>query len=98
MDLVVVATATPDQTMILDDATGSDGGLALPAWFRAEMKSAFVDDMAPKVAVPNIEQEVWMTKAATRIGFSARMRAFAGGDAPTPDTWTVLGRFQLRHE
>jgi arylsulfatase A-like enzyme len=61
------STAAPDQTVILDDATGGKDGFALPAWFKAGMKQAFVDDKAPVMAVPNIEQEVWMTKAATRI-------------------------------
>ncbi|MHB1206432.1 MAG: alkaline phosphatase family protein, partial [Rhodospirillaceae bacterium] len=60
-------TATPDQTLILDDSIGRDGGLTLPDWFKAGRKQAFVDDVPPKPAVPNIEQGVWMAKAATRI-------------------------------
>ncbi len=61
------ASADGNQTMFLDDATGKDGGLGLPSWFSRAMKQEFVGAAAPGVAVPNIEQEVWMAKAATRI-------------------------------
>ena len=38
------STATPDgnQTLLLDDNTGRDGGFALPQWFTRQMKTAFV--------------------------------------------------------
>ena len=63
------STAAPDgnETLIVDDATGSEGGLGLPTWFSAGMRQAFVGPVAPKPAVPAIEQEVWLMKAATRI-------------------------------
>ena len=63
------STADDDgnQTLILDDSTGHEGGLGLPNWFTANMRQAFVDSGAPKTNVPNIEQEVWMMKATTRI-------------------------------
>ncbi len=63
------STADEDgnQTLIVDDATGREGGLGLPNWFTANMRQAFVDSGAPKTNVPNIEQEVWMMKATTRI-------------------------------
>ena len=63
------STAAGDgsQTLIIDDSTGHEGGLGLPAWFTREMKAAFVAPAAPKSNVPNIEQEVWQMKAATRI-------------------------------
>ena len=63
------STAAPDgsETLILDDNTGHEGGLALPQWFSREMKQAFLAPEAPKSTVPNIEQEVWLMKAATRI-------------------------------
>ena len=53
--------------LVIDDATGHDGGIGLPPWFTRDMKQAFVGKEAPKPAVPNIEQEVWMMKATTRI-------------------------------
>ena len=56
-----------NETLIVDDATGSDGGLGLPTWFSAGMRQAFVGPVAPKPAVPAIEQEVWLMKATTRI-------------------------------
>jgi predicted AlkP superfamily pyrophosphatase or phosphodiesterase len=63
------STAAPDgsQTLILDDRTGHEGGLGLPAWFTREMKNAFVTGGAPGSQVPNIPQEVWLMKATTRI-------------------------------
>jgi len=61
------ASADGNETLILDDATGKDGGLGLPGWFNRAMRQEFVGPAAPAVAVPNIEQEVWMAKAATRI-------------------------------
>ncbi len=63
------ATAASDgsETLIVDDATGSDGGLGLPAWFGANMHQAFIGPAAPRPGVPAIEQEVWLMKATTRI-------------------------------
>jgi arylsulfatase A-like enzyme len=62
-------TAADDgsQTLLIDDSTGQDGGMGLPAWFTRETKAAFVAKDAPKTGVPNIEQEAWMMKATTRI-------------------------------
>jgi len=61
------AAADGSQTLILDDNTGHEEGFGLPAWFSREMKVAFVAPQAPKSGVPNIEQEVWLMKATTRI-------------------------------
>jgi arylsulfatase A-like enzyme len=61
------ADADGGQTLILDDSTGHEGGLGLPNWFTANVRQAFVGNDAPKTSVPNIEQEVWMMKATTRI-------------------------------
>jgi arylsulfatase A-like enzyme len=63
------STAPPDgsETLILDDNTGHEGGFGLPAWFTRDMKQAFVGREAPKSGVPNIEQEVYLMKATTRI-------------------------------
>lgn len=61
------AAADGSETLILDDNSGHEGGLALPAWFSREMKQAFLATEAPKNTVPNIEQEVWLMKATTRI-------------------------------
>jgi predicted AlkP superfamily pyrophosphatase or phosphodiesterase len=61
------STATPDQTLIVDDKTGSADGLALPAWFDAGMKNAGLVPPLPAASVPDIAQEDWMSKAATEI-------------------------------
>jgi len=63
------STAASDgsETLILDDDTGHEGGLGLPGWFTDKMHQAFLADGAPKTSVPDIEQEVWMMKATTRI-------------------------------
>jgi arylsulfatase A-like enzyme len=76
------STAAPDgsQTLILDDNTGHEGGFGLPAWFTRDMKQAFVGPEAPKNNVPNIEQEVYLMKATTRIvlpHFAAAGKPFA---------------------
>jgi len=61
------AAADGSETLILDDDTGHEGGLGLPAWFSAGMKNAFLTGGAPASQVPNIPQEVWLMKATTRI-------------------------------
>jgi len=74
------STALPDgsQTLILDDDTGHDGGLGLPQWFTAAMKQANLAKEAPKSSVPNLEQQVWLMKATTRIV----LPHFAAGGKP----------------
>ncbi|HKU55045.1 MAG TPA: alkaline phosphatase family protein, partial [Rhizomicrobium sp.] len=74
------ATSDSNQTLLIDDNTGHEGGFGLPAWFTREMRAAFVAPQAPKSSVPNIEQEVWLMKATTRIvlpHFAAGGRPFA---------------------
>ncbi|MEO8301712.1 MAG: alkaline phosphatase family protein [Rhizomicrobium sp.] len=74
------AAADGSQTLILDDETGHEGGLGLPAWFADGMKRAFIGPEAPKSSVPNIEQEVYLMKATTRIvlpRFAAAGKPFA---------------------
>jgi arylsulfatase A-like enzyme len=61
------ASADGNQTLILDDSTGHDGGLGLPSWFSRQMKQQFVGAQAPATSIPDIEQEVYLMKAATRI-------------------------------
>ncbi|HEU0094926.1 MAG TPA: alkaline phosphatase family protein, partial [Rhizomicrobium sp.] len=63
------STASSDgtETLILDDDTGHEGGIGLPGWFTRDMKQNFVAPSAPKSGVPNIEQEVYLMKATTRI-------------------------------
>jgi len=63
------ATASPDgsQTLILDDRTGHGGGFALPQWFASQMKLAFVGPSAPATTLPDVEQELYLMKATTRI-------------------------------
>jgi arylsulfatase A-like enzyme len=61
------ASADGNQTLILDDNTGHDGGFGLPAWFTRDMKANFVDAQAPVTTMPDYAQEVWLMKATTRI-------------------------------
>lgn len=61
------ATLDGNQTLIIDDNTGHDGGFGLPAWFTREMKANYVDAAAPRVTIPDYAQEVWQMKAVTRI-------------------------------
>ncbi len=79
---ILDSTAADDgsETLILDDNTGHPDGFALPQWFTREMKQAFVGPQAPKNTVPNIEQEVYLMKATTRIvlpHFAAAGKPFA---------------------
>ena len=61
------AASDGNQTLIIDDATGGEGGLGLPNWFVANMRQSFVAPAAPKSSVPDLDQEVWLMKATTRI-------------------------------
>jgi len=61
------ASSDGNETLIVDDATGGEGGLGLPNWFAANMRQAFVSPAAPKATAPDIEQEVWLMKATTRV-------------------------------
>ncbi|HVV26724.1 MAG TPA: alkaline phosphatase family protein [Rhizomicrobium sp.] len=61
------AAADGTETLILDDATGHEGGIGLPSWYTRALKQNFVVPATPKSAVPNIEQEVNLMKATTRI-------------------------------
>jgi arylsulfatase A-like enzyme len=61
------ATGDGNQTLIVDDSTGHEGGIGLPGWFSRAMKQEFVGSAAPATNVPDIEQEVYLMKAFTRI-------------------------------
>ncbi len=61
------AAADGSETLVLDDSTGKEGGIGLPAWFTAGMKAAFVGPATPASQVPNIPQQVHLMKATTRI-------------------------------
>jgi arylsulfatase A-like enzyme len=63
----LTAAADGSDTLILDDTTGHESGLGLPAWFTRDMKANFVAGEAPKTTLPDYEQEIWLMKAATRI-------------------------------
>jgi len=72
------ATADSNQTLLMDDNTGHEGGFGLPQWFTRDMKANFVDASAPRTTTPDYDQEVWLMKAATRIV----LPHFAGSDKP----------------
>jgi arylsulfatase A-like enzyme len=63
----VTASHDGSQTLILDDNSGKPNGLGMPTWFTSRMKDAFLPGEVPDRQVPNIPQEVWLMKAATRI-------------------------------
>ena len=72
------ASADGNQTLLIDDNTGHEGGFGLPAWFTRDMKANFVDAAAPRTTTPDYDQEVWLMKATTRIV----LPHFAGGTKP----------------
>ena len=55
------------QTLVLDDSTGKQTGIGLPDWFAAGMTGQNLAPALPAIAIPNVEQEAWMAKAATQI-------------------------------
>ena len=61
------AGADGNQTLLIDDNTGRDGGFGLPSWFTEKMKDAFVAPQAPVTTTPDYDQEAWLMKATTRI-------------------------------
>ena len=61
------ASADGNQTLLIDDNTGHDGGFGLPAWFTRDMRANFVGPEAPRTTMPDYEQEIWLMKATTRI-------------------------------
>jgi arylsulfatase A-like enzyme len=71
-------TAPPEQNLILDDASGHEGGYALPDWFKTVMAQTLGSEATPKGDVPNTAQEQWLTKAATQIV----LPHFKSGDKP----------------
>jgi len=61
------STATSDETLIVDDSTGSAAGVALPQWFETGLKNAGLAPPPPSPSVPDTAQEEWMAKSATEI-------------------------------
>jgi arylsulfatase A-like enzyme len=63
------STAATDgsDALILDDTTGHDGGFGLPGWFTAGLRQAYIGAVTPANAIPDIEQQVYLMKATTRI-------------------------------
>ena len=61
------APADGSATLLIDDDTGKENGFALPQWFRDDIAKAFVTPVMPPVTYPNIEQQVNLAKATTRI-------------------------------
>jgi arylsulfatase A-like enzyme len=63
------STAAPDgsETLLVDDNTGKANGFALPAWFKDRMEAEHITPVMPNTAYPNIEQQVNLIKATTRI-------------------------------
>lgn len=54
-------------TAIIDDSTGHDGGIALPPGYAGAMKTELIDPEAPPPAVPNMAQQMYLVKIATRV-------------------------------
>jgi arylsulfatase A-like enzyme len=76
----VTASAAGTDTLIVDDATGQPDGIGLPDWYTAQLKSTFVQAATPATSAPDIEQELNLMKATTRIvlpHFAARGAPFA---------------------
>jgi arylsulfatase A-like enzyme len=62
-------TATPDgnQTLIVDDTTGTENGFGLPAWYTSQLKANYVELATPPTTYPDIYQELNLMKGVSRI-------------------------------
>ena len=76
-----VTADTNSQTVIIDDETGADDGLPVPAWFQEAMKAVGLDPTAPTrgmngdggdysrhgTTIANVAQQDWFTAVATKV-------------------------------
>ena len=63
----LTASALGTDTVVIDDATGHEGGIALPPGYAGAMRSEFIAPQAPPVTVPNLTQQMYLVKVATRV-------------------------------
>lgn len=63
----LTASALGTDTVVIDDSTGHDGGIALPPGYEGAMKAEYVGREAPEVTVPNFTQQMYLVKMATRV-------------------------------
>ena len=54
-------------TVVIDDTTGHPGGISLPPGYAGAMHTEFVGPEAPDVTVPNLTQQMYLVKMATRV-------------------------------
>ena len=74
----VTAAQTGNDTLIVDDTTGTENGFGLPAWYTSQLRATFVEAATPPTTYPDIYQELNLMKATTRIV----LPHFAEGGAP----------------
>ena len=55
------------ETIFIDDTFGRDGGVPVSAGVLAALRAANLPVQTPDTTVPDIEQEVYLTQAATRV-------------------------------
>lgn len=63
----LTASALGTDTVIADDLTGHEGGIALPPGYAGAMHMEFVAPEAPDVTVPNFTQQMYLVKLTTRV-------------------------------
>ena len=63
----LTASEQGTDTVIVDDTTGHKGGIALPPGYAAAMQAAHIGPAAPPVTVPNLIQQMYLVKIATRV-------------------------------
>lgn len=54
-------------TIVIDDWTGNDAGIALPPGYPSALRAAFIEAETPPVSVPNFTQQMHFAKIATRV-------------------------------
>ena len=63
----VTASQGGNETLIVDDTTGTENGFGLPAWYTSQLKANFVELATPPTTFPDIYQELNLMKAVSRI-------------------------------
>lgn len=63
----LTASRLGTDTAVVDDSTGRDGGIALPPGYASAIKTELIDPEAPPAGVPNLTQQMYLAKIATRV-------------------------------
>lgn len=63
----LTASSDGTDTLIVDDTTGQAGAIGLPSWYTSQLQTSNVKLTTPASTMPDIEQELHLIRATTRI-------------------------------